>query len=228
MHVHTHTLWPLRASCRDWISSSHCFCSSASSSCLLSSQIVATPCQCSTWARHSASWACRLASENDKQVTVLSPHNVVLRTFASVGIAPHKYGKQWGDVTKGNLRYQQYDVAVSSKFLRSMFMSSLLGVHTVGWWSCLRVANPLNIQVCQSCNSVYVYFDKHFHKQGLGHEGHHLFASMTGHITNCLHCLVHWEYVILLLALYLGLGSVGPQRAPLTGIQIDLFGIWEG
>ena len=58
----TNTLWPLSASCSDWISWSHCFCSSASSSCLLSSQIVATPCQCSAWARHSASWACRLAS----------------------------------------------------------------------------------------------------------------------------------------------------------------------
>lgn len=53
---------PLRASCKDWISWSHCFCSSWSSSCLLNSQILATPCQCSSWAWHSISCVCRSAS----------------------------------------------------------------------------------------------------------------------------------------------------------------------
>ncbi len=53
---------PLRASCKDWISWSHCFCRSWSSSCLLSSQILATPCQCSSWAWHSINCICRSAS----------------------------------------------------------------------------------------------------------------------------------------------------------------------
>ncbi len=53
---------PLRASCKDWISWSHCFCRSWSSSCLPSSQIFATPCQCSSWAWHSINCICRSAS----------------------------------------------------------------------------------------------------------------------------------------------------------------------
>lgn len=55
---------PLRASCSDCISWSHCLCRSCSSSCLLISQIFATPCQCSNCARHSSSWNCIFISSS--------------------------------------------------------------------------------------------------------------------------------------------------------------------
>jgi len=70
---------PLRASCKDWISWSHCFCSSCNSSCLLSSQILATPCQCSSWARHSISCVCRssTAGKQYRRTSETLPNSLV-------------------------------------------------------------------------------------------------------------------------------------------------------